>query len=543
VRATLLLGCLLACSARTAAAAPPAAAGVRLYTLAIGNNEPPTGAAGAGLQPLQYADDDAAAFHSFTASLAAEATLLTVLDRRSQERFPGLVGRSQPPTVRALRRAIAHLAARIRSDQARGQDADVLLFFSGHGLDPSTSQPGLVLLDGLLDRRFLYEEILAVLPARHVHVVIDACHAEAVVQVRDAGGEREATTVAVSDEEARRWVGSTGLRRYPHAGAVIATSASQQAHEWAGYEHGVFSHIVLSGLRGAADVNHDRRIEYSELHAFLGAATGGVRHPGGRPSAFVHPPARDARAALLDLQGARNLAWVRDLDARLGHFFIEDARGQRLMDGHAEPGYRLQVAIPAGVSLFLRSGERELELRAAAGSELRVTPAALRLRSQRPRGAIAASYRTGLFQRAYGPHYYAGFVDQTGALPVEFASPGLRRPAAPPAAPRRRLAPYLLWTGAAVAAIGTGTFAALALDARGDYLGTDLQRPAHDARDRFTLARTGVIVSASATAVLAGAALWLTLRPESSTATTGPPALVLAPLPGVGGAASWHLSW
>ncbi len=53
---------------------------------------------------------------------------------------------------------------------------------------------------------------------------------------------------------------------------VIATARDQQTHEWDAYAGGVFTHQVISGLRGAADVNRDGRVEYSEVHAFLTSA-------------------------------------------------------------------------------------------------------------------------------------------------------------------------------------------------------------------------------------------------------------------------------
>ena len=53
---------------------------------------------------------------------------------------------------------------------------------------------------------------------------------------------------------------------------ILATTLGQQAHEWSAIESGVFTHELLSGLLGAADVNADQRIEYTELQAFIAAA-------------------------------------------------------------------------------------------------------------------------------------------------------------------------------------------------------------------------------------------------------------------------------
>src|SRR4029453_685441 len=118
----------------------------------------------------------------------------------------------------------------------------------------------------------LYQRLLGELRARYVHLLVDACHAEAVVRPRDA----QAEVVKVSQGELVDYLAGTTLARFPHVGAIIASSANTQAHEWDAYRGGVFTHEVLSGLRGAADVNGDRLVEYSELAAFLSAANGAV---------------------------------------------------------------------------------------------------------------------------------------------------------------------------------------------------------------------------------------------------------------------------
>jgi uncharacterized caspase-like protein len=48
----------------------------------------------------------------------------------------------------------------------------------------------------------------------------------------------------------------------------MASASNTQAHEWDDYQTGVFTHELLSGLRGGADVNGDGRVEYSEMAAF-----------------------------------------------------------------------------------------------------------------------------------------------------------------------------------------------------------------------------------------------------------------------------------
>ncbi len=323
------------------------AAESRTYVLAIGNNTPPVGSA---LEPLRYADDDAGDFYSFAQSFADGGALLTVLDTESQRRFPDLLGLAQPPTLVGSKRQVARLGELIAADVAAGREPTVLLFFSGHGTSGlDGGAPALALLDGPLTQAVLYEEILATLPARYVHLLVDACHAEAVVRPRDL----DAAPVAVTASDMRTWAARETLARFPYVGAVLATTASAEAHEWDSYQRGVFTHEILSGMRGGADVNGDGRVEYSELSAFLGAANGEVLDARARVAVVLHPPALNGRAPLVDLTGAHGLARLVGQMASLGALFVEDERGNRLADVHAEPGFDVSVAVPAGQLLFV----------------------------------------------------------------------------------------------------------------------------------------------------------------------------------------------
>jgi len=55
---------------------------------------------------------------------------------------------------------------------------------------------------------------------------------------------------------------------------------------------------VISGLWGAADINSDQRIEYSELQSFVASANRTVDDPRAKPSVIVHPPALDPQLAM-----------------------------------------------------------------------------------------------------------------------------------------------------------------------------------------------------------------------------------------------------
>ena len=507
----------LALAFAIALCATTARAETRTYVVAIGNNAPPPDAAGTPLAnplaQLRYADDDAAAFFTFTRDLAHEATLLAVLDADSQRRFPGVAETARAPTLAELRAVVARLRTRFAEDAQKGHEPVLLFFFSGHG-SRAGAAPSLTMLDGPLTQAVLYDEILATLPARFVHLLVDSCHAEAVVRPRDA----QAQAVEVSDADAAAYLESRTLARFPGVGAIVATTSAAQAHEWDAYQRGVFTHEVLSGLRGAADVNRDRKVEYSELYAFLGAANRAVEDPRARLTVLARPPALNRRAPLVDLRQLRTAGRLAGQAAALGAFHVEDALGNRIADVLAEEGFAIDLAVPSGGTLYLRTRTAEAELRPAPSERVALSRIALRPASTRARGAMDAALRRGLFAKAFGPVYYSGFVDRHDDLvpvPTEPARPGDDDGGAPE--PASRWPAYAtLGAGGALAATSL-VFAGLALQAEGEYERSDLQRAATDARDRFTTDRNVALVTAGGAALAAGIGVWMLLREPTGT--------------------------
>jgi hypothetical protein len=486
----------------------PARAETRLYVIAVGNNLPPA-QSHEELVELRYADDDAAAVYTFAREIGAHATLLTVLDAPSQARFPGLAAVAQPPTLAALRETVAWHRAQLEADRKAGRDPVLLFFFSGHGTAGDNGPAALALLDGGLTQQLLYEEILAQLPARFVHLLIDACHAEAVVRPRDL----EAQIVDVTPSDLESYVARGTLARFPQTGAIVAAASDAQSQEWDEWEHGVFTHEVLSGLRGGADVNRDGRIEYSELYAFLAAANREVPDVRARLAIVARPPALDRHAAIVDLNVAPRPARLDGLTAGLGELYIEDEHGNRIADVHAEPGFRVALALPPDRALYVHTRRAEAALRLGAGATMDAARLAFGPPHRGARGALATALHAGLFALGFGPAYYRGFVDvHAELLPVPLWLPmesdhELRRPSRTPAIATSATAGAL----AAAAVILGG----LAGKAASDYNATTFEREATDARrryDGFTGASIGTGVAA---ALSAGVATWLWVRARS----------------------------
>ena len=491
------------------------------YAIVIGNNAPPADG-GAGLARLRYADDDAVRYTQLL-SRFADTRLLAVLDDTTQRRYRGMADIAEPPTLANLERAVADIARRVEADRARGLRPVFYLAFSGHGAVGSNGEAFLALADAALTQDVLYERILARIPASYAHLLIDACHASGVVGVRGGGffdKEVDGATAPVAPEELP--LATAGqLARFPHVGVVLATTIGEEAHEWSELEAGVFTHELISGLLGAADVNRDGRVEYSEAEAFVASANRNVSDPRAIPKVIARPPGANRSAPLVALP---RLAGARRLEgdaSRLGHFHIELEDGQRYLDAHLAAGSRVSLALPARGRAFVRTRTHEGVI--PAGARVALADVEMRPRQVAARGSIAASYQEALFSASFGPSYYQGYVDSVGGAAVELApeTAAVDADAAQADRGNRRLAIGLVGLGvvAAGAAITTGW---LAWDARRDYRETDLQRPAQEAKDRYE--RWRVVAIASGVGAVASGALawWLWPRAETRmTVTSG----------------------
>jgi len=526
-------------AAGVAGRARSARAETRVYTIAIGNN---TGAPGQdeAVARLRYADDDAAAFATFAGPLSARTEILTTFDADSQQRFPGLVHAARTPTLEELRRVIAGIRADMTADVAAGRRPVLLFFYSGHGVaDADGKRAALSLLDEGLTQQRLYDEVLATLPAAAIHLLIDACYAEEVVRPRDL----RLKVVDASDDEIEHLLARTTLARFPHVGAIVAASVNGQTHEWDFYRQGIFTHELLSGLRGAADVNGDGAVEYSELSAFLSAANREVPDARARLHVIARPPSVDPRMPLVELGRLGGSVRFRLSGRTPRYFFIEDQHGNRLVEMRAEEGYRYDLYLPAGEPLYYVSNEKTIEFQGHPGDTLVADQLATPRAELRPRGAIAAALKHGLFAASFGPSYYRGFVDSAPDL-VSVNFPGgdaLVIDAPPPAPAPDGQRPLLdrwvvgaLCLTAALAAT-SATFGILANSAREQYATTPYQRSATELEQRFSRDRAIAIAAGVGAAAVAGVGsvlLWRRLRwgksaAELSASVAGPGADVV----------------
>ncbi len=404
--APLALWWVVLLAGATASAAPEQVS----YALIVANNT--------GLEPrqapLRYADDDGARYYELFAPRTREAVLLSVMDSETQALHPGLAARTRPPTRTALKEALGRLNARMAEDKARGVHPVLYFVFSGHGKRGPAGEGMVSLLDGPLTRTDLYSQVIAPSAASFIHLIVDACDSYFFVNSRGALPVAPAQVQAVQGLLATRELAS-----YPHVGAVLSTSREQESHEWSAIRAGVFSHQVRSALAGAADVNADGRIEYSELSAFVAAANQGVVDVRGRLDVSIQPPALDRSVPLVNLGDKARLGFLLLPAGLEGRLWLEDARGLRVAEFHKERERSLVLGLPLASGYFLHAPGREAPFPLSRpGAMVDAASLAWRENAFASRGAVQDALAEKLFSVPFGPRFYTGYMASLGQPPV-----------------------------------------------------------------------------------------------------------------------------
>ncbi|HEY3494940.1 MAG TPA: hypothetical protein VGK73_09650 [Polyangiaceae bacterium] len=302
------------------------------FAVVVGNNR----SLGRRRPDLHYADDDAARYFEILQTVApGRVTLLADFDRDSERLFPQARAHGSAPTLRNLQAAGKKLAEQVRAARAAGHETELYFVFAGHG-DVAEGEGFIELGDAQFRSRDL-ERWLRAIPFTRAHVILDSCNSFFMLGVRKPGGRHFATS-----EDAARSLSS----RLPNVGVFLSTSAEGEAFEWSEIQSGIFSHVVRSGLLGAADADGDGSVSYVELAAFVDTATADVRNPGMRPHVFARGPGADDNASIARLY---SMGSVRRFELAAGSSLrlrLRDANGLPLLDAHTEPSRPLRAALP-----------------------------------------------------------------------------------------------------------------------------------------------------------------------------------------------------
>ena len=294
--------------------------------------------------PLRYAESDAERFRDLFVELGGVP---------SDRAYLLLGGKPE-----GLWRVLSEVRGRVAELSRMGRSSTVLFYFSGHGDGEALHLPsGLILLSDL-------RRELAAVPARLQVTMLDACR---------TGGRVKGITRGPSVQVA---LGPEG----PHGTVELrASSEGEAAQESEELEGAIFTHYLISGLRGAADADADGGITLSELYAYTFRRT---LLRSGTAQVLQHPE------LAVDLSGAGEVVLTRpklssatlDVPANPGRYLIFSMPSSRVVGELSGIGAS-RLAVPATRLLVVRrDGEdtRVAELDLTMGGSTRLAEADFR---------------------------------------------------------------------------------------------------------------------------------------------------------------------
>jgi hypothetical protein len=407
----------IALSVVVSAAAPSS----DIYAVIVGHNGGHEGEP--ALAPLRYADDDALRFYRWFLTLAPEdhLTLLTVLDADTQAQLADAQETTPPavpPTRTNLLAALDALKPRLTAT------SKVFFIYAGHGL------PGRFLLEPQSsgEAAFTGAELrsaFAALPGQRALLFLDACRAQSLFS--DRGAPDFSAEVGALEHAAQT----------KQLGILTAASSTQSAGESATLNGGYFSHVLASGLAGAADADADGTVRFGELAAFVAFHT--ERLFGQRP--WFEAPGGDLLAPVVELGGLPGVTFDSALTGRIR---VRDAKTHRVVAELNKPfGTPRTLVLPAGAYVAEREGlQAQVQIDTArtvlgAGDFI---PAPLALRgagepspfdapfSADAVSALSAGYHSGT-EVAHPLPWRHAIDAQYGLAPAPFGLPGIEHSA------------------------------------------------------------------------------------------------------------------
>ncbi len=346
---TRSLGRLALLSLLCVAASLAGAAEVRRLALVAGANRGHPDRA-----PLRYAFADAQRFAGVLTRLGgvAPSDCLTLKD----------------PTRRAFLDALAVLRDRVGVARRGDVRAEVILYYSGHA-----DEAGLMLGRERISYPELRDAIHGIAPEVGI-TVLDACASGVMTRLK---GGRPRPAFLTDDS----------MRVQGHA-ILTSSSENEAAQESERLQGSFFTHSLVSGLRGAADVSGDGRVTLGEAYQFAFQETlaqttttqGGAQHP-----AYDIRMSGTGDVVMTDVREASaGLVLGPDFD---GRFFVRDGKGRLVAELYKPVGRRAEIAVEPGTYQVQYEEEKQLfarEVRVTEGERREVVRQDLGLTSRAP---------------------------------------------------------------------------------------------------------------------------------------------------------------
>ncbi len=284
--------------------------GLRRFALAIGSDY-----GGKGRDTLLYAASDANNFRKVLVEMGGvNASDFLMLSN---------------PDPRRLEAALVELKRKVKNARSTGGRTEVVLYYSGHA-----DNQGLLLGDSRYEYSKFRQQIDSISADVRI-AILDACASGAITRLK-GGKTRPAFTVDVSSD----------MRGYAFLTSSSAEEASQESDR---IGSSFFTHSLVSGLRGAADVSGDGKVTLGEAYQFAFHETlartertkGGPQHPAydmklSGTGDVVMTDMRETTAAIV-------------LDSQLeGRLFVRNTEGQLVAELYKPAGRPMELGLTPG---------------------------------------------------------------------------------------------------------------------------------------------------------------------------------------------------
>jgi hypothetical protein len=209
---------------------------------------------------LNYCVDDVLALEKLLCE--SGYTVCCLHDRLDRETSDG---RPNPrfPTKDNIRGELKRLCNSINQGPEQGQNDLLLVYFACHGNRQPDDIPRLMARD---TQQSLVQEAITI-------AEIERCMAESGAGCRMLMLDACRIGMGTTDSGSRAPSDPDMLRKIHDAASgyalLAASSNHQDAKEWGGMKHGVFSYYVLSGLSGQADLHDKNYVTVNDLAGFV----------------------------------------------------------------------------------------------------------------------------------------------------------------------------------------------------------------------------------------------------------------------------------
>jgi hypothetical protein len=332
---------LVAAAPRAGAVEPTGSVRLRRFALLVGVND-----GGPARARLRYAASDAHAMARVLESLGGVA--------------PGDLVFVADGSRRAVQEGFAAVEKMLRAEQSRGVRRELVFYYSGH-----SDEEGL-LLGG---ERISYQELRAFIhqaPADLSLAILDSCESGAFT--RHKGGARRAPFLL-----------DASIDTHGHA-FLTSSAANEVAQESDRIAASFFTYFLVSGLRGAADSNRDRRVTLQEAFQFASQETlartertqGGPQH-----AAYEFDLTGTGDMVVTDVRTTQSgLVLTPELSGRIS---VREAGGALIAELRKPAGSSVELGLePGSYVVAVESGGavQEAQLTLAAGEHLALAGAA-----------------------------------------------------------------------------------------------------------------------------------------------------------------------